>query len=253
MMSLGKFGATALALGAALLLSSCGDDQFPDYHYKMTVYAGGKAYSSVRAVEQKQVFSLADSSGQSVQRRLQGEAVIIDLADGRTAYALLSKPGEAEYALKVAGYALLPLVPEFKRDPRTDDLHVERGTESLDRMADKQRQMVAIKGPQDLPRTRPNPDPYRGPRALDSWPMLVTFSDPKDPKTVREVAPEEIGVNRITIEITEEPVTTGIEERLVWALNHKGALVRTRPQESKWDKPPAHRLNRAAFTRESAE
>lgn len=44
--------------------------------------------------------------------------------------------------------------------------------------------------------------------------MFVTFDDPSDPKTVREVSPESIGVSRITIEITDEDVTTGIEERL---------------------------------------
>ena len=33
---------------------------------------------------------------------------------------------------------------------------------------------------------------------------------------VREVAPEEIGVRRITIEITDESITTGIEKRLPW-------------------------------------
>ncbi len=46
--------------------------------------------------------------------------------------------------------------------------------------------------------------------------MFVTFGDPKDPKTVRAVTPESIGVKRITIEITDDPVTTGIQARLGW-------------------------------------
>lgn len=126
--------ASAALLPLALSLGGCGGDQFSDYHYKMTVYIGDKAFSSVRAVTQKQGFSAADSSGQAVTRSLQGEAVIID-ANGRTYYALLSKPNEAQYGLKVANYALLPLVPEFKRNPITDTYAVERGTESLDRLA----------------------------------------------------------------------------------------------------------------------
>ena len=48
----------------------------------------------------------------------------------------------------------------------------------------------------------------------DTWPMFVTFGDPDDPKTVREVSASELGVRNITIEITDEDVTEGIEERL---------------------------------------
>src|SRR3546814_13421273 len=92
-----------------------------------------------------QVSSVADSSGQAVKRSLKGEAVIIE-ANSRTYYALLGKPDEPEYGQKVANYALLPLVPEFRRNPETDMLAVERGTESLDRMAATQRAMVKIAG-----------------------------------------------------------------------------------------------------------
>ncbi|MEH6758299.1 MAG: hypothetical protein V7676_12445 [Parasphingorhabdus sp.] len=218
----------AAILGAAvLLLSSCGDDAFPDYHYKMTVHIGDAQFSSVRALKQEQVSSIADSSGQTVKRLLEGQAVIIEFEDGETVYALLGKPDEPEYAQKVAGYALLPLVPQFKRDPKTDDLAVERGTESLDRMADAQQAMVKIEGPQDLPRTRPNPFGFRDdqPTTLNSWPMFVTFRDPDDPKTVREVSPGSIGVDRITIEITDEDVTEGIKEKLTWITRMRGDLL----------------------------
>jgi hypothetical protein len=215
-----------LAVGAAVLLTGCGDDRWPDYNYKMTVYVGGKAFSTVRRVEQKEGFSAADSSGRSVTRSLQGEAVIIELGEGRTYYALLGKPDEPEYAQKVAGYALLPLVPEFERDPRFDDYHNETDADALGRSAEQQQKMVAIKGPQALPRTRPSPDPYRGPRQLDNWPMFVTFDDPKDPKTVREASPDSIGVSKVSIEIVDEEVTTGIDVRLdksfwdLWIANH---------------------------------
>src|SRR3546814_15151707 len=87
----------------------------------MTVYVGDKPFSSVRAVLQEQVSSVADSSGQAVKRSLKGEAVIIE-ANSRTYYALLGKPDEPEYGQKVANYALLPLVPEFRRNPETDML-----------------------------------------------------------------------------------------------------------------------------------
>src|SRR3546814_21113914 len=81
-------------------------------------------------------------------------------------------------------------------------LAVERGTESLDRMAATQRAMVKIAGPVDLPRTRPNPFPGGNPRELGAWPLFVTFDDPRNPRPVREVSPDNVGVSRIQIKIT---------------------------------------------------
>ncbi|MEQ1718116.1 MAG: hypothetical protein ABL907_19415 [Hyphomicrobium sp.] len=67
---------------------------------------------------------------------------------------------------------------------------------------------------------------YRGARELSiaDLPELVTFSDPKDPKTVAAVDPNNLeasfgpGVkwHRMTIEITDERVTTGLEDKLPW-------------------------------------
>lgn len=186
----------------------------------MTVYADGKPFSSVRAVTQDKVFSLGDSSWHSMDYSMEGQAIVID-TKGRTFYALLTRPDESEYSRKVANYALLPMVPEFKRNPMTDTYAVEKGTESLDRMATRQRNMVKIKGPVELPRTRPNPDLYRGPRELDAWPIFVTFDKPDDPMSVREVSPESIGISRITIEITKDDVTTGILDRLKWGNSYR--------------------------------
>ena len=248
----------ATLLAAGLALGGCGD-AFPDYHYKMTIYAGGKAFSSVRGIEQERVSSLADSSGEAVKRRLSGEAVIID-ANGRTYYALLTRPDNADYALlTVTAAALGPHIsgapPKTGAEAAVDDYREDQRRARdpgyyLDDAAGESRAMTRIVGPKPLPRTLPA---RQGRPPLDAWPMFVTFGDPADPKTVREVSPESIGVSNITVEMTDDDVTTGIEERLPWVLTHIGALVRTKPQESKWDKPPAHRLNRAAFTMESAE
>src|SRR3546814_15700091 len=100
-------------------------------------------------------------------------------------------------------------------------LAVERGTESLDRMAATQRAMVKIAGPVDLPRTRPNPFPGGNPRELGAWPLFVTFDDPRNPRTVREVSPDNVGVSRITIEITGDDPSAGIERNLPWLPNYR--------------------------------
>lgn len=59
---------------------------------------------------------------------------------------------------------------------------------------------------------------------FDNLPMLVRFRDINDPKTVELVDPNDLeksfgkGVKLVsaTIEITDEPVTKGIENRLTW-------------------------------------
>jgi hypothetical protein len=224
--------AAGLLMLSALLLSGCGD-RFPDYHYKMTVHVltpeGDKTFSSVRGLEQKEISSMQSSSGRTVKRKLTGQAVIID-GNGRTYYALLTKPDNADYATLITGAALAPFIPADI--PESD-------------IVGRSRAMSQVKGAHPLPRTLPA---RLGRPPFEAWPMFVTFDDPKDPKTVREVSPDSIGVSGITIEITDEDVTTGIDKRLEWLRTQRGSLVRTPRGGSMYDKPAAHRLTEAAFS-----
>lgn len=206
-----------MALVATLLVTACGDDRFPDYHYKITIYVGDKAFSSVRAVEAKEVSSIVDSSGRTVKTSQRGEAVILDLGSGQVVYALLS--GADSNSIGGYGFATVALTPHIPGKPTVSDMDQaikeyrddqNPGRDGWDERAEEAQQMVQVQGPQDLPRTYSRP----GRAPMKAWPMFVTFDDPKDPKTVREVSPGSIGVSRITVEITDEPVTTGIEARL---------------------------------------
>src|SRR3546814_9577558 len=58
------------------------------------------------------------------------------------------------------------------------------------------------------------------PRELGAWPLFVTFDDPRNPRTVREVSPDNVGVSRITIEITGDDPSAGIERNLPWLPNY---------------------------------
>lgn len=210
--------------GALSLLAGCGD-QFPDYHYKMTIYAGGNAFSSVRGIEQREVSSMVDSAGVRVERTLTGEAVVLD-QNGQTYYALLTKPDNAEYATLIPGAALAPFIegPASKSEvaEAIGEVREERRRASdpgyyLDDMAARSRAMTEVEGAKDLPRRLPA---RNGKPAFEAWPMFVTFGDPADPKTVREVSPDAIGVERITIEITDEAVTSKIGASLPWLVRY---------------------------------
>jgi hypothetical protein len=74
----------------------------------------------------------------------------------------------------------------------------------------------------------------RGPRRLtaDDLPDLVAFADINDPKSVLAIDPHDLPAalgrdvkwNSITVEVTNEPVTTGIERKLPWLKSLQGQL-----------------------------
>jgi hypothetical protein len=123
-----------------------------------------------------------------------GEAVAVDLGDGRVIFALLSgTQGRSIYDIvpRALNY------PELK-PPLSRRFEPHEWQEAYDEAADVQ--PLAILKRED-------------------YPMLVTFDDLADPKSVKAVNPDIIGVRRITLHVTDDPVTTGIEKRLEW-LNH---------------------------------
>jgi len=74
----------------------------------------------------------------------------------------------------------------------------------------------------------------KGDTPIESMPLLVRFRDPNDPKTVERVDPNDLAASfgagvkltRATVEITDDPLTTGIEKRLPWlAGEHSGSWI----------------------------
>lgn len=254
MMTRRAFGHSMFVAFAVLSLGACSDGRFPDYNYKMTIHVGDKAFSSVRRVEQEEIGSVQSSSGRTVRRTLTGQAVILDV-DGRTYYALLTKPDNADYALLITGAALAPAIPDPKPESEQDaavrEWRSDQGKDDpaayLDEMAERSEAMTKVEGAHPLPRSLPA---RQGRPPVDAWPMFVTFDDPKDPTTVREVSPDSIGVDKITIEITDDDVTTGIKRRLNWLSKHRGSLVRGRIGVPDSEMAPAQRLNSLAFVQE---
>ena len=123
-----------------------------------------------------------------------GEATVVEVAPGKYLFALLDGANELGRA--------------------TFENQLPQGT-----VEDRYQVLEKIRGKADVPR--------------DHYPMLVTFADINDPKTVHEMKPDQVSsifgagysLKSITLEITDEPITEGkVESVLGWIKSVKGRL-----------------------------
>ncbi len=165
---------------------------FPSYswHQKMTVEVNedGQVYAGSSVVEMH-VRGYPDTGYAPGVRSygLRGEAVVVAMPDDRYLFALLT------YNAFLASKVFHDKMEGSLSEPG------ERWAAIISKIRDR-RTMV----PKD-------------------YPLLVTFTDITDPKTVREVDPENlaatfgpgVSLKRITLEITDEPMTEGRIERVL--------------------------------------
>lgn len=171
----------------ALALGGCGSTE--KFRYKMTVEVEtphgirrGYAVREILLRRPPNIPMLGEDRGSASVR---GEAVAVEIAPGKTLFALMrGQHGDADYA--------------------------GTGVMTIFRVMDRSSGRKG--GPHEL---WPNIPTIREP-ITDPLPTLVTFRDQSDPATVEAVDPHTIGVKRILIETTSEPITTGIEKRLPW-------------------------------------
>lgn len=186
-------GLIALLAGASLFYSP-----WRIYRYRMTVEVstpdGPRTGFAVREIRWKGQPALTPEA-HALDVRQRGQAVMVDLPSGRTLFALLNRnPHETIlsgfYAIAGRKGAMGALLSE----------------------ADSTRSVYEMPSPQVL---RSSYLPY---------PALVTFEDPADPMTVEPVEPADLAavfgpgysLERITVQITDEPVTMTIRKRLPW-------------------------------------
>ena len=190
----------SIAIAGALAASGCGS-LFPDiYRYRLTVEVdtpqGLKSESSVIQVETREGIGFLGPEASGLSTRVNGEAVAVDFPGGQTLFALLSRSNDPDAA---AGYAIDGLLPKL-----------------VDRGGDGKAWFHNLK----IMRAKTEA------AALDptDYPMLVRFRDPQNPKSVNVVDPGNlaasfgpgIGLKRITVQMTDDPVTKRIEKRLGW-------------------------------------
>ena len=219
--------ATLAALLGVALLAGCGpvapggenkltgSKAYPTYRYRLTVEVatpqGVRSGSSVIEVRTARAGDLAIVSPRALSSSARGEAVAVDLPGGQILFALLRSDTNSEWAK--GGFEQLAAVTPIKEAEKMDD---EYGARSA--------RVLLLKGPQVLPRQAPFAV-SRGAKPTDpptAYPMLVRFRDIADPKSVERVDPDALAksfgpgttLRSITVERTEDAVTTGIARRL---------------------------------------
>ena len=191
---------TMSAVACILSLAACAVSTDP-YRFAMTVEVETPdgirtGYSVYEVKVSRTVVLLPD--GAKRDWSVMGEAVAVDLPNGQTLYALLRT--DAHFG-DMAGLSMATLHPDF----RGTGYDVVGVAEEL------------------------SPGRYLGPSQVvrENYPMLVTFANESDPTSVALVDPDDlaatfgegVSLRRITLELTDDPVTRGIEERLGWLDN----------------------------------
>jgi hypothetical protein len=221
----GVIGLLTAAAGV-LLLGGCGlVNSNYTYRYRITVEVdtleGLKTGFAVHeAIVGKSNVDLGELSAKRGMRT-RGEAVAVDLPGGQTLFALMPNSRLTQSVLD----------PEWKNDWVESAMRITSGN--------------TPKGP--LPMTPGKP----GPVGLETgYPMLVAFTDISDPASVMLVDPADLAASfgagvrlkRITVQITDDPVTSRIVKRLEWLKSHRGSLDysgKLHPENPEKDLTPA--------------
>lgn len=222
--------ARGFLLGTAVFgLGGCGAQNPYKFNAKVTVYVetpnGERSGSSVYEV-------WANNSYPGTTRRIwgqRGEAVAVDLPNGRTLFSLL----------------------------KTDAIHGDIASMTLATL-DREFNNTMVESTQKLAGYGTS-DP--SPIMTQDYPMLVTFKDIADPTSVMRVDPDDLAASfgagyrlkAIKVQVTDEPVTVGIAERLGWLEavgRERSTLIPNPPKYIDEITDPIQRVNPGDFTTE---
>ena len=162
-----------------------------------------------------------------------GEAVAVDLPGGKTLF-VVNECRNSAYACAAFGGGVIPYetLPGYVETDMHDTY--ARNIETARQGSEAIRKAVGT--------TAVMPPAY--------YPMMVRFGDPANPETVEEVDPANLAasfgkgyaIRKITVEITDEPVTRGMRQRLPWIDTLQHSLVERKQGQMIGDMPAAHKL-----------
>jgi hypothetical protein len=194
--------------GLAAVLAGC--NPFPKtytlrYRLRIVVQIDGKDYEGSSVIEVRWVkrgpLATMDA-GPGFSAITFGQAVIVDLGEHGTLFGLLANPFNMNITSFRAGHPEEVLIPLLAPNARTP-ADIESGAV-----------YAHLKNLQDE---------YAFPLS-GLWPCLIRFRDINDPKSAELVDPGNLALaygsgaalTRITIGITDAPVTQGIESKFSW-------------------------------------
>ncbi len=234
-------GALALLAGGmcALPLAACDalGHSLPTYRYRLTVEVetpeGVRTGSSVIEVHTSVAGRYSIPTPGVVSHRVIGEAVTVDLGSRGNLFALLRTENDLDWP----GNIMFRMAHDLPR------VHFQGGKYDSDR--NFQAQFMAMLQHRDLvvlPSGFPSP---LSPKGRMARPLLVRFKNLADPGTIEKLDPDDLvrtfgeGVRLrwITVQITDDPVTTGIVKKLPWLLNVHGNLTKVPSGKSINDMP----------------
>jgi hypothetical protein len=187
-----RFSVVAAFLLAGLFMAGC--TPLPSYRYKTIVEVetpqGARTASGVVEVRAHHEVSILPQQGGN-RARVIGEALPVDLPDGRTLFVLLAKSEEGMPPEYIAPDKVV------RPDERKEYAQMAR------LLAEGGRKAVL--------------DP-------SEYPLLARFRDVRRPGSIERIHPDSleqafgpgIRIRRIVIESTNEPITRGIKVRLPW-------------------------------------
>ena len=220
-------GVLAILAGAALALPGCGvaGERLPDYRYRLTVEVetpeGLRSGSSVIEVRTAIAGQNSIPTPGAISRQARGEAVKVDLGARGVLFALLRSDENSDWASGVM-FGFAPTVPPTRDADGKYDSSAHTKARFMAML--KRREPIVL------------PERFPGSRYIEGGParpMLVRFTDIADPTTVERVDPGDLATSfgpgvklrRITIQLTNDLVTTGIEKRLGWLPSQRGSLI----------------------------
>lgn len=231
----------AALVGLAVSMSGCGKSS--EVRYKVTVEIDDNG--TLRSGSSVWSFTLSEPTvalATPYDGKFRGEAVEVDLGGGRALYALLVGEDNEESLVQMWPEHLF----EDLSSSRSDRIRILRDVASNEGVE------------RSLPRWGPRLSDSRAP--MGQYPMLVRFRDRNDPTSLEAVDPDAldrsfgpgVSLKAIKIQITDEPVTTGIKARLNWLEpvgRERSTLIPDPPRALK-DGAPIQFVSPGAFTTE---
>lgn len=192
--------------GAAMIISGCSDQYNQTWNQKLTITvrtpAGDKTGSAVLQATSEHGYGLG--AGEYKKVNITGEAAVVDLGGGKYLFALLSNSNLPNPAIMTYIADETFLAAGLIKDRKTINYELAHSVGAK-----------AVVPPK-------------------FYPMLVTFTNINDPKSVKEVKPDDLtaaigsgtSIKSITLEITDEKVTEGtVEKVLGWLIGHKFRIL----------------------------